>query len=307
MSHAHAHHHGVESVSDRALLWAVALNVGLSGFEVFAGIVAGSVALLADAAHNFNDCAALAIAYVARRISRRGANERFTFSYRRAELIGAMINLTALVLVGLYLASEAVNRMLHPQPLSGAWMIAAAGIALVVDVATAGLLWAMSRGSLNVRAAFVHNLSDALASLAVLAGGGAVLFLGWNWVDPILTLALAGYIVMVSLPLLRRTACILMEGTPDGLDLRAVQQAVESTPGVDDLHHLHVWELDEQHRALEAHITVAADVIGRIEPIKSQIKQVLETRFSIHHSTLEFEIAGRACGEHDRGLIPHHR
>lgn len=306
MSHAHPHQHGVEAVSDRALLWAVALNVGLSGFEVFAGIVAGSVALLADAAHNLNDCAALAIAYVARRISRRGANERFTFSYRRAELIGAMINLTALVLVGLYLAYEAVDRMLHPQPLSGAWMIAAASVALVVDVATAALLWAMSKGSLNVRAAFVHNLSDALASLAVLAGGGAVLFLGWNWVDPILTLALAGYIVAVSLRLLRRTTGILMEGTPEGLDLRAVQQAVESTPGVDDLHHLHVWELDEQHRALEAHITVAADVIGRIEQIKSRIKQVLETQFSIHHSTLEFEIAGQACGEHDRGLISHH-
>jgi cobalt-zinc-cadmium efflux system protein len=307
MGHQHGHRHAPEDISDQGLLWAVGLNIGLSGFEVVAAVIAGSVALMADALHNFNDCAALFIAYVARKISRRAANERFTFSYRRTELVGAMINLTALVVVGLYLIYEALRRIIEPQELSGGWMMAAAGVALVVDVITAWLLWAMSKGSMNVRAAFVHNLTDALASVAVLAGGAAVYFFGWDWLDPVLTLAIAGYILYLSVGMLRRTASILMEGTPEGLELRELRQAVEQLEGVDDLHHLHVWQLDEGHRALEAHIAVSAAAISRIEEIKARIKHLLEDGFSIQHSTLEFEIAGEACCEDDRRLIPRHR
>lgn len=305
-SHDHPHSHGSEHVSDRGLLAAVGLNLGLSVFEVAAGAIAGSVALMADALHNLNDCAALFIAYVARRISRRGANERFTFSYRRAELIGAMINLTALLIVGLYLVYEAIRRMLQPQELSGGWMMAAAGVALAVDVATAWLLWAMSRGSMNVRTAFVHNLTDALASVAVLLGGVAVFFLGWNWVDPALTILIAGYILHLSIGMLRRTASILMEGTPEGLDLEELRRTVEQVAGVADLHHLHVWELDEEHRALEAHVAVPAGQIGRIEPIKAAVRKVLRENFSIQHSTLEFEIAGESCCGPEAALVPRH-
>ena len=307
MAHSHSQHHHTEGISDRALLWAVVLNIGLSGFEVAGGVISGSVALMADALHNFNDCAALFIAYVARRISRRGANERFTFSYRRAELIGAMINLTALIIVGLYLLYEAVRRIVQPQDVSGGWMMAASGVALVVDVLTAWLLWAMSKGSLNVRAAFVHNLTDALASVAVLAGGAAVHFLQWNWVDPVLTIAIAGYILFLSVAMLRRTAAILMEGTPEDLDLKEIRHAVEEVSGVQDLHHLHVWELDEEHRALEAHIAVSSGAINQLELMKAKIKRLLEESFRIQHSTLEFEVGGDACRDHDRALIPQHR
>lgn len=306
MSEGHAHS-SLEAVSDQALLWSVVLNIGLSGFEVVAGVIAGSAALLADAAHNFNDCAALFIAYVARRISRRGANARFTFSYRRAELIGAMINLTALILVGVYLLYEAARRFMEPQELSGGWMMAAAGVALVVDVVTALLLWSMSKGSLNVRTAFVHNLTDALASLAVLAGGAGVYFLGWDWIDPVLTLLIAGYILYLSIGMLRRTATILMEGAPQGLDLQEIKRTVENdVSGVEDLHHLHVWELDEEHRALEAHIAVASDTLFRLEEMKSRIKGLLRERFGISHSTLEFEVAGQACAADEQVLIPPH-
>lgn len=301
---AQDHQHSTEGVSDRALLIAVAANIGLSGFEVVAGAITGSVALMADALHNFNDCAALFIAYVARRISRRGANERFTFSYRRAELIGAMINLTALILVGAYLVYEAIQRFINPEELSGGWIMAAAGVALVVDVITAWLLWALSKGSMNVRAAFVHNLTDALASVAVLVGGAAVYFLGWNWVDPSITLGIAGYILYLSVGMLKRTATILMEGTPEGLRLEDIARAVRSLDEVVDLHHLHVWELDEQHRAMEGHVVVRPEDLVHLERIKSAIKRRVREEFQIVHSTLEFELPNEACDE--RRLVPEH-
>ena len=159
MGHDHNHSHGTENVSDGVLLWTVIVNLGLSVFEFVAGAISGSVALMADALHNTNDAAALLIAYIARKISRKGADGQYTFGYRRAELIGAMIQLTALILVGLYLVYEAVRRFFDPEPLLGGWIMAAAGVALVVDVITAWLLWSMSKGSLNVKAAFLHNLT----------------------------------------------------------------------------------------------------------------------------------------------------
>lgn len=294
---AHDHHsHGTENVSDRVLLWTVVVNLGLSLFEFVAGVISGSVALMADALHNTNDAAALLIAYIARKISRKGADEKYTFGYRRAELIGAMIQLTALILVGLYLVYEAVRRIFEPEPLLGGWIMAAAGLALVVDVVTAWLLWAMSKGSLNVKAAFLHNLTDAGASVAVLLGGAAIYWLDWSWVDPVLTLLIAGYILYMSIGMLRKTARILMQGTPPDLSLSEVAEAIEDVQGVGNAHHLHVWELDEHHRALEAHIVIGSKrSMAELESLKAAVKTRLAGRFSIRHSTLEMESAESDC------------
>lgn len=298
MSHSHDHSHGTENLSDRVLLWTVAVNFGLSVFEFAAGLISGSVALMADALHNTNDAAALLIAYIARKISRKGADECYTFGYRRAELIGAMIQLTALIIVGLYLAYEAVRRVFEPEPLLGGWIMAAAGLALLVDVVTAWLLWAMSRGSLNVKAAFLHNLTDAAASLAVLLGGAAIHWLDWNWIDPLLTLLIAGYILYMSFGLLKKTSRILMQGTPPGLSLSDVAASIERMDGVSNAHHLHIWELDEHHIALEAHVVVS-DAGAEQTELRQRLKRMLEQRFNIGHSTLEFEGPGRSqqCDE----------
>ena len=293
---AHDHSHGTEQVSDTVLLWTVLINAGLSVFEFIAGAIAGSVALMADALHNTNDAAALLVAYIARKISKRGADRNFTFGYQRAELIGAMIQLTALILVGLYLVYESIGRFIDPQPLLGGWIMAAAGVALVVDFITAWLLWAMSRGSLNVKAAFLHNLTDAGASVAVLAGGATVYFLGWRWVDPALSLLIAGYILYMSFGLLKRTSIILMEGTPAGISMDAVNTAISGIDGVASMHHLHVWELDEHHRALEAHVVLQDAVsLNEMENIRDRVKAMLRERFHIAHSTLEFETSERDC------------
>ncbi|MDA3874101.1 MAG: cation diffusion facilitator family transporter [Kiritimatiellae bacterium] len=304
MAHNHQHSHGVEDVGDGILLWTVIVNLGLSVFEFGAGLVSGSVALMADALHNTNDAAALLIAYIARKISRKGADEQFTFGYRRAELIGAMIQLTALILVGLYLVVEAVQRFFDPHPLLGLWIMGASMVALVVDIATAWLLWAMSKGSLNVRAAFLHNLTDAGASLAVLIGGAAIFWLDWTWVDPLISLGIAGYILWMSIGMIRRTSTILMEGSPPDFPFDELRDAVKALDGVADLHHLHVWELDEHHRALEAHIVIDPafeDSPAARRNLRQRVKNTLADSFDIAHSTLEIETAEHPCGDSEKG------
>jgi cobalt-zinc-cadmium efflux system protein len=305
------HSHGltaaneVAGASDARLLWTVVFNQLLTVAQVVAGIFSGSLALLSDAAHNFNDANALLIAYVARRISRRGANERYTFGYRRAELIGAMVNLTTLGVVGLYLVYEAVMRFFNPEPIVGWLMAAAAGLALVVDVATAALLWSMSRGSLNVRAAFVHNLTDALGSVAVLVGAAAIIWLGWTWVDPALTLLIAGYVLWQVATMLPQAMRILMEGTPPGMKLEDVAAAMAADPRVQDVHHLHVWQLDEGQVALEAHIVAGPGLsAGDRDGLRHDVKLMLTDRFRISHSTVEIESA-TAAGAHAAGLLSH--
>ncbi|MCF3648533.1 cation diffusion facilitator family transporter [Synoicihabitans lomoniglobus] len=306
MSHSHHHDHGTENVSDAALLWAVGLNVGLSVFEGVAGALAGSVALYADALHNFNDCAALLIAYFARRIGRARPDARYTFGRRRAELVGALINLTALIVVGLFLIKTAVMRFASPVEPLGGWIMIASLIALVVDVGTVVLLWSMSKGGLNIRAAFVHNLTDALASLAVLGGGAAIYWRGWNWVDPAISLLIGGYVLFTSFGMMRQTAHILMEGAPDHLDLDHLCVAVEHLDGVENIHHLHVWQLDEHHTALEAHIVVQANQLPQGHALLERVRTLLEQKFDITHATLELETSAHPCGSTERYPAHHH-
>jgi cobalt-zinc-cadmium efflux system protein len=305
MAHDPHHSHGSEDVSDGVLLWSIIINLGLSVFEFIAGIVAGSVALMADALHNTNDAGALLIAYIARRISRKGADHKYTFGYRRAELIGAMIQLTALIIVGLYLVYEATMRLFSPEPLLGGWIMAAAGVALVVDIVTVLLLWAMSKGSLNVKAAFLHNLTDAGASVAVLLGGAAIFWLDWTWVDPLLTLAIAGYILYMSFGMLKKTSHILMEGTPSDISLEDVAQAILDIEGVIDVHHMHVWGLDEHHSALEGHVQTGLSV-GKHSALRKQIKILLDEKFGIAHATIEVEHETDTCTSRQSGLIAPH-
>ena len=293
---AHDHSHAGEHLSDKRLVVAVGLNLLLTVVEAIAGVLAGSLALLADALHNFNDCGSLIIALVARRIGRRPSDERRTFGYRRAEIIGALINLTILAVVGLYLVYEAVARLFEPQPIDGWIVVVVAAVALAVDVGTAALLHAMSRGNLNVRAAYLHNLADAFASLGVILAGTIILWFGSYWIDAVITLVIAGYILWQSLTMMRRSIHILMEGAPVDVDADALVAELQSIAGVVEIHHLHLWELDEHERALEAHVVVEEEHLARWTQIKQEIKLRLGEQFRIHHSTVEFESPGEeAC------------
>ena len=292
----HRHEHGVGEASDRRILGTVALNVLLTIAQVIGGIAAGSVALVADALHNLNDAMALVIVWISRRISRRRPDPERTFGYQRAQVIGALVNLVALAVVALFLGYESILRFFEPRDVGGWTVIWLAGVALVIDVGTVLLLISMRKGNVNVRAAFLHNLSDALASVAVLLGGIAIVLWEVNWIDPLLSLGIVVFIFWQVAGMLPETVRVLMEGSPPGLDLEQVAAAIVEVDGVLDAHHLHVWMLDEEHSALEAHVVISRRNAARMESIKAGIRRSLE-RFGIEHSTLELEFQETARAE----------
>jgi cobalt-zinc-cadmium efflux system protein len=292
MSHHHDHS---ENAGDQRLIVSVAINILLTVAQVAGGILANSLSLIADALHNFSDAAALGIALFARRIGRKPADHLKTFGYQRAELIAALINLTTLIIIGLYLVYEAVFRFIQPEPVAGWIVIIVAGIALVVDLITAILTYSQSKESMNIKAAFLHNVSDALSSVGVIVAGVAIIYYGWYWADALLTLIIAGYVLYQGFSLMPKTIHILMEGAPDQIDIHDLMQTIKSVGRINDVHHVHVWRLDEYRNALEAHVVVQQYDLKSIEIIKKQIKDVLRDRYGIAHSTLEFEISGTEC------------
>ncbi len=288
MSHGH-YHHDNESMSDSRLWWAVAVNVILTAAQVIGGVIAGSLALVADALHNLSDAAALGIALVARKVSRKPPDEVRTFGYQRAQIIGAIINLTTLILVGLYLIFEAVMRLFERNPIDGWIVVWLAGLALVVDVITAILTYKMSKGSLNIKAAFIHNLSDALASVGVMVAGTLIILYEWYWTDLAVTLAISTYILWHGSVAMKKTVNILMQGVPEDLEPEDVVSSIKTIEGVQEIHHLHIWQIDEHHRSLEAHVVVNIDSLVHLEDVKCEIKTHIAEAFDIMHSTLEFE------------------
>ena len=289
MAHDHSHTH--ENTSDRRLVLALVLNLVLTVVEVVAGLLSGSLALVADAIHNLSDCGSFVIALIARRVGRWPSDERRTFGYRRAEIIGALINLTILVVVSLLLMYEAFERFLYPAPIDGWIVVGVAAVALAVNVATTIVLYAMSRDNLNVRAAYLHNMADSFSSLGVIIAGAVILGFGVLWIDAVVTLLVAVFTIWHSLPDIKRAIHILMEGAPSSVETEKLMTELQSVAGVAGVHHLHLWELDEHHSALEAHIVVEPAQLDRWAAIKQELKQRLAMRFGIEHSTLEFETA----------------
>ncbi len=293
MVHHHHHHHdhgvsGEGTGGDRRLLWAVGVNTLLTVAQVVGGVLSGSLSLVADALHNLGDAAALLIAWVARRIGRRPADSAQTFGYRRAELVGALINATTLNVVGVYLIYEALVRAIDPPPVAGWTVIAVAGVALVVDLITAALTWRMARGSLNVRAAFVHNLTDALGSVAVIVAGVLIIRYQWYLADVIATLLIAGYAIYHGIGITRQASRILTLGVPHDVHVPSLAEALRAVDGVSDVHHLHVWELDESQRSFEGHVVIERPDAALAERVKGLVRGVLE-RHGITHSTIECE------------------
>lgn len=292
MSSDHMHS---EDLGDKSLIAAVGVNVLLTLAQVIGGIVANSLSLIADALHNFSDAAALGIALLARRISRKPADHFKTFGYKRAELIAALINLTTLIIIGLYLVYEAIFRFIQPEPVAGWTVVIVAGIALVVDIATALLTYRMSKHSLNIKAAFLHNVSDALSSVGVMIAGATIILYGWHWMDALLTLLIAGYVLYQGFSLMPKTIHILMQGTPEHIDINHLISGINSLENIVSAHHVHVWQLDEHRNALEAHIVVQESNLQNIELIKQSIKQYLHEHHQITHTTLEIEVPESNC------------
>jgi cobalt-zinc-cadmium efflux system protein len=282
------HHHHAEEMGDRNLVIAITFNMLLTLAQVIGGFISGSLSLIADALHNFSDAASLLIAWVARKIGRQPADHFKTFGYKRAEIVATLINLVSLVIIGLYLIYEALWRIYEPQIIEGWIVVIVAAIALIVDIATAILTFSMSKRSMNIKAAFLHNVSDALASVGVIVAGTLILLYQWYWSDTLITLIIAGYVLYQAATMLPKTIHILMQGTPENIVINDVIKVMECVTDVVSIHHVHIWQLDEHRNALEAHVVITD--FNKIEKIKADLKSALNQIFSIEHSTLEFEI-----------------
>tara|TARA_B100000029_G_scaffold516636_2_gene632029 strand:- start:1595 stop:2482 length:888 start_codon:yes stop_codon:yes gene_type:complete len=293
---SHSHHHKPEG--NIALGFAIFINALLTIAQIVGGIISGSLSLIADALHNLSDAAALAIALFARKIGLKPADEDKSFGYQRAEVIAALINLTLLITVSSYLIYEAIWRVFLPEQISGWIIVIVAGGALVIDMITAFITFRMSKNSMNMKAAFLHNLSDALASIGVIIAGTLILLYGWNWVDTLMTFLIVTFILWQAIKMFPKTIHLLMEGTPEELSLSDIIFSAKKIAGVEDLHHIHIWSLDEHRIALEAHVVVTTNELTKAESIKQKLKKLLQEEFNINHSTLELEhINESACDD----------
>lgn len=293
----HGHHHHHHMSVDGKLSWAVVINLALTAAQIFAGVVSGSLALVADALHNLSDAAAMILALVARKISRRHADEKRTYGYKKVETLAAFVNFLTLIGIGLWLAYEAAFRFFVPQEVNGWIVIWVAGFAIIVNGTTAWLTYHESKNSQNIRAAFLHNLTDMISSVGVVVAGILILSFGWTWIDPLITLVISAYVLIHAGHDIPKICNILIDGAPENINLPFVIDEMKLIDGVADVHHVHIRYLNEHEYALEAHVVMKET--ASVENTKALIKAKLKT-LKIAHSTLEFEdkICGAAnCGD----------
>jgi cobalt-zinc-cadmium efflux system protein len=314
MSHGHRHPHGHSHVavhghetpdhdhdpaagthgagtSLRRLGLSVVLTACIMVAEAVGGFVSGSLALVSDAGHMLTDAGALMIALVAAWLATRPANDKRTFGYRRAEVLAAQLNVGALLVLCVWIVWEAVERLRNPgPPIALGVMSAVAGVGLLGNLAI--LNWLRHEHSLNARSAFLHVLSDAVASIAVLAAAGLLAVRpDLRWIDPVLSLAIAGLILWGALRLILEITEILMESVPRHLDAAAVLRLMESADGVSAVHDLHIWTISSGLYALSAHLVVHSEAMGRNDEILTAVKKALRRTCGIDHTTLQIESA----------------
>ncbi len=300
MSHQHDSHDNGD-LSGRRILIALTLNVGITVTQIIGGALSGSLALIGDAAHNGSDAAALGIAWGAQKLSRRPADGQYTFGYERAKAIGALINLTTLYVIALYLIYEGIARLINPSEVEGMTMLVVGAIAFVEDLLSVVILWKSTKGNVNVKAAAIHLIGDTVSTIGVVISGFLILWKGITWVDPAITLAIAVYIVIHASIEMRKVMGLLMERAPEDVDLEALAGAARGVKGVLAIRHVHVWRLDETRTALEACIEVEAGMrIEAVEAIKNRLRSVLRDDFGIEHATFEMEAPNP---NRDSGLI----
>jgi len=262
--------------------------------EVIGGVLSGSLALLADAGHMLTDSMALCLAWAAFMVSERPADQRRSFGYHRLQILAAFVNgLTLLFIVG-WILIEAVHRMFNPVDVAGNTMLAVAALGLVVNLISFWILHGGDQENLNLRGAALHVLGDLLGSLAAIIAAVVIILTGWTPIDPILSVLVAGLILRSAWELLKRSAHILLEGSPDWLDFGELQaDLISSIDGLEGLHHLHVWSLTPQRLLLTMHVEIA-EGDGHQERVLREIKVVLRDRYRIHHSTIQVDISGCA-------------
>jgi cobalt-zinc-cadmium efflux system protein len=255
------------------------------------GVRAHSLALISEAGHNISDLLAILLSFAAVYFQTRPATDQKTFGYQRAGVLAAFVNAVTLIVLAGWIAISAIHRLYAPVAVQPGLMMAVAAAGVMMNGAIAALLWKFS-GDVNIRSVFLHMLGDTLSTAAVIAGGAAILFTGIMWIDPALSLLIAGMIIWSSITIVRETLNILLEGTPSAVELGEVRTAIGSVPGVLDVHDLHVWSLGSSSHALASHVCIPEMPVSDCASILDAINCALRDRFHITHTTIQFEIRG---------------
>ncbi len=286
-NHIHIHKHEVKGNN---LIFSILLNLLITIAQVIGGIISGSLALISDALHNFSDVLSLVFSLAAHKLSRRKASLNNTFGYKRAELIAAFINAITLIIVAFFLIYEASSRLFHPEPIKSGLVIWLALLGIVVNGGSVLLLKKDSEHNLNMKSAYLHLLTDMMASVAVLIGGLLMKFYGWFWVDSIMTLFIALYLIYVGYDLIKSATKMLMLFTPDYIDIKEVVSEVHKIKGVNKLHHIHVWHLNEEELHLEAHLDCSENIkMSEFNSLLEEVEIVLFQKFNINHINIQPE------------------
>ena len=285
----HSHGHAHTQVKGPVLWLSLAGTIVFIVVEAFAGVQASSLALLSDAGHNFADAFAIGLAIVAVYFAKLPADEQKTFGYQRAGVLAAFVNALALLFLAAWLMWESIDRFRHPQAVAENAMIVVAFLGLLLNGAIMLGLRHAKDHDLNIRAAFLHMLGDALGSAAIMIGAIAIHFTGWLWIDPALSMLIAGLIVWSGWAIVRDSLNVLLEGVPKGLDTKRIATSIKEIDGVLDVHDIHIWTLGAQAHALSAHVLIEDMPPSESSVILKRVNQMLCDRFKLHHATVQFE------------------
>ncbi|AYN66053.1 cation transporter [Euzebyella marina] len=295
MGHSHHNHsHSHSELSGRNLVISILLNIVITISQVIGGIISGSLSLLSDALHNFSDVLSLVVSFIANRLSKKKASTSKTFGYKRAEIIAAFVNAATLVIVSLILIKEAAERFLQPQEIESNLVIWLALLGIIANGFSVFLLKKDADNNMNMKSAYLHLLTDMMASVAVLVGGILMKFYQIYWVDAVLTFAIAIYLIYMGYDLLKESTKVLMLFTPNTLKVQEIVSTISKIASVKNVHHVHIWQLNENEIHFEAHIDFNEDIrLSEFDKILDQIEEELHHTYGINHVNIQPEYGKR--------------
>jgi len=283
----HHHHH---DVSGKNLFITIVLNIVITISQIVGGIFSGSLALLSDAMHNFSDVLALLIAYYANRLAARPNSEDRTFGYKRAEILAALFNASVLIGMALFLIVEAFHKFNHPEAIDSVWVIGLGALSIILNAASVLLVKDDAHDNMNIKAAYLHLLTDVMTSVAVVGGGVLMYYFGIYWIDPLISALIAVYLIWASFGLVRDSSAILMQFTPKEIDIEKVVALIKEEGSIEGVHHIHLWRLDDHRIHFEAHLDFKDDLtLSESNKIVEILEQKLHDHFEIEHTTLQCE------------------
>lgn len=293
MGHNHGHHHShnhQHDMKDKNLMISILLNIVITVAQVIGGLISGSLSLLSDALHNFSDVISLVVSYVASKLSKKKASKYRTFGYKRAEILAAFINASTLIIVAVILIKEAVERFQNPQVIESNLVIFLALLAIAGNGFSVLLLKKDASNNINIKSAYIHLLTDMLASVAVFIGGMLMKYYQLFWVDSLLTFLIALYLIWMGFDLLKTSTKMLMLFTPEHIDINALVSDVNKLDKVKLLHHVHIWNLSDNELHLEAHLDLEENVLlTQFDAVLNEIEAYLHENYDINHVTIQPE------------------